>query len=68
VTDTAFDAVVIGTGFVGDAGKLADDALESTREKHEAGLEGSVWGVSTGGRGRTGRRVSISREGCRIVP
>src|SRR5262249_1748499 len=27
-------------GAVGDAGKLADDALESTREKHEAGLEG----------------------------
>jgi predicted ATPase len=27
-------------GAVGDAGKLADDALESTREKHESGLEG----------------------------
>lgn len=27
-------------GAVGDAGKLADEALESTREKHEAGLEG----------------------------
>jgi tetratricopeptide (TPR) repeat protein len=27
-------------GAAGDAGKLADDALESTREKHEAGLEG----------------------------
>jgi tetratricopeptide (TPR) repeat protein len=26
-------------GAVGDAGKLADEALESTREKHEAGLE-----------------------------
>jgi class 3 adenylate cyclase/tetratricopeptide (TPR) repeat protein len=27
-------------GAVDDAGKLADDALESTREKHESGLEG----------------------------
>jgi class 3 adenylate cyclase/tetratricopeptide (TPR) repeat protein len=27
-------------GAVAEAGKLADDALESTREKHEAGLEG----------------------------
>jgi hypothetical protein len=41
-------------GAVDDAGKLAEDALESTREKHEAGLEG--W-APPGRRGRNTVRV-----------